>query len=53
MNKGKTGLSLLKVTVKPEVKLGEYKNLTVSKQDREVTDEDVGSTFETRTRISS
>lgn len=29
------------VIVKPEVKLGEYKNLTVEKQDREVTDADV------------
>ncbi len=29
------------VTVKPEVKLGDYKDLTVEKQDREVTDEDV------------
>lgn len=29
------------VIVKPEVKLGEYKNLTVPKQDTEVTDEDV------------
>ncbi|MBF0779981.1 MULTISPECIES: trigger factor [unclassified Granulicatella] len=29
------------VVVKPEVKLGEYKNLTVAKQDRQVSDEDV------------
>ncbi|MGB3161212.1 trigger factor [Carnobacterium sp.] len=29
------------VTVKPEVKLGEYKGLTVDKQDREVTEADV------------
>ncbi|MBP1041492.1 trigger factor [Vagococcus sp. BWB3-3] len=29
------------VIVKPEVKLGEYKNLTVEKQDREVTEEEV------------
>lgn len=29
------------VTVKPEVKLGDYKELTVEKQDREVTEEDV------------
>ncbi|MBM7644742.1 trigger factor [Scopulibacillus daqui] len=29
------------VTVKPEVKLGEYKGLEVEKQDTEVTDEDV------------
>lgn len=31
------------VTVKPEVKLGQYKDLEVSKQDREVTDEDVAT----------
>ncbi len=31
------------VTVKPEVKLGQYKELEVSKQDREVTDEDVAT----------
>ncbi|MGX7030903.1 trigger factor [Vagococcus zengguangii] len=34
------------VTVKPEVKLGEYKNLTVEKQDREVTEEEVDATIE-------
>ncbi|KRM72564.1 trigger factor [Lacticaseibacillus brantae] len=37
-----------KVTVKPEVKLGEYKGLTVPKQDRTVTDEDVEKALETR-----
>ena len=41
MNKGEDWVITAEVTVKPEVKLGEYKNLTVSKQDREVTDEDV------------
>ncbi|RNF40910.1 trigger factor [Planococcus salinus] len=30
-----------KVTVKPEVELGEYKGLEVTKQDTEVTDEDI------------
>ncbi|MDR0921770.1 MAG: trigger factor [Lactobacillales bacterium] len=33
-------------TVKPEVKLGEYKNLTVPKQDTTVTDEDVEARVE-------
>ncbi|MEG0497287.1 MAG: trigger factor [Carnobacterium sp.] len=34
------------VTVKPEVKLGEYKALTVEKQDREVSDADVDAELE-------
>ncbi|MGK0551260.1 trigger factor [Enterococcus faecalis] len=41
MEKGEDWVITAEVTVKPEVKLGEYKNLTVSKQEREVTDEDV------------
>lgn len=41
MEKGQDWIITAEVTVKPEVKLGEYKNLTVEKQDREVTDEDV------------
>lgn len=41
MNKGEDWVVKAEVTVKPEVKLGEYKNLTVEKQDREVSDEDV------------
>ncbi|WP_206911436.1 trigger factor [Enterococcus sp. DIV0840] len=41
MFKGEDWVVTAEVTVKPEVKLGEYKNLTVEKQDREVTDEDV------------
>lgn len=41
MNKGEDWVITAEVTVKPEVKLGEYKNLTVEKQDREVTDQDV------------
>ena len=41
MEKGQPWVISAEVTVKPEVKLGEYKNLTVPKQDREVTDEDV------------
>lgn len=41
MEKGQNWVITAEVTVKPEVKLGEYKNLTVEKQDREVTDADV------------
>lgn len=38
MNKGEDWVITAKVTVKPEVKLGEYKNLTVAKQDREASE---------------
>ena len=41
MNKGEDWVITAKVTVKPEVKLGEYKNLTVAKQDREASEADV------------
>ncbi|MGX7064926.1 trigger factor [Enterococcus cecorum] len=41
MEKGQDWVIIAEVTVKPEVKLGEYKNLTVAKQEREVTDADV------------
>ena len=41
MNKGEDWVIIAKVTVKPEVKLGEYKNLTVAKQDREASEADV------------
>lgn len=41
MEKGQPWVITAEVTVKPEVKLGEYKNLTVEKQDREVTEEEV------------
>ncbi|MCD2255249.1 trigger factor [Lactobacillus sp. CC-MHH1034] len=37
-----------KVTVKPEVKLGDYKGLTVPKQERDVTDADVDAELEKR-----
>ncbi|MHC5226851.1 trigger factor [Enterococcus sp. LJL99] len=47
MNKGEDWVVTAEVTVKPEVKLGEYKNLTVEKQDREVTDEDVDNRLKT------
>ena len=36
------------VTVKPEVKLGAYKDLTVEKQDREVTEADVNEAIESK-----
>ncbi|MBD3948303.1 trigger factor [Tuanshanicoccus lijuaniae] len=41
MEKGQPWVLKANVTLKPEVKLGEYKNLTVEKQDTTVTDEDV------------
>jgi trigger factor len=41
MEKGKSLIFTAKVTVKPEVKLGEYKGLEVEKMDTTVTDEDV------------
>lgn len=41
IEKGKSLLFTAKVTVKPEVKLGEYKGLEVEKIDPTVTDEDV------------
>ncbi|WP_349408059.1 trigger factor [Pseudalkalibacillus sp. SCS-8] len=41
MEKGKNLIFKATVTVKPEVKLGDYKGLEVEKQDTEVTDEDV------------
>ena len=41
MNKGEDWVVTAKLTVKPEVKLGEYKNLTVAKQDREASEADV------------
>lgn len=41
MEKGQPWVITAEVTVKPEVKLGEYKNLTVEKQERDVTDAEV------------
>lgn len=46
MEKGETWVIEAEVTVKPEVELGEYKGLTVEKQDREVTDKDVEKNLE-------
>ena len=48
MEKGQPWVMTAEVTVKPEVKLGEYKNLKVEKQDREVTDEEVESSLKDR-----
>lgn len=41
MEKGQAWTIAAEVIVKPEVKLGEYKNLTVAKQEREVTEADI------------
>jgi trigger factor len=41
IEKGQNLIFTAKVTVKPEVKLGEYKNLEVEKVDSNVTDEDI------------
>ncbi|MCM3455390.1 trigger factor [Heyndrickxia oleronia] len=47
MEKGKELIFKATVTVKPEVKLGEYKGLEVEKFDTEVTDEDVENELKT------
>lgn len=47
IEKGKSMIIKAKVTVKPEVKLGEYKGLEVEKQDLEVTEEDVEQELKT------
>ncbi|MDN4607162.1 trigger factor [Sporosarcina highlanderae] len=41
MEKGKTLIFKAHVTLKPEVKLGEYKGLEVKRQETEVTDEEI------------
>ena len=43
LEKGKNLIFTAKVTVKPEVKLGEYKGLELTKEDETVTDEDVAN----------
>ncbi|MBF6625589.1 trigger factor [Tuanshanicoccus lijuaniae] len=48
MEKGQPWVLKANVTLKPEVKLGEYKNLTVEKQDTTVTDEDVKADIEAK-----
>lgn len=46
LEKGKEWTVSAKVPVKPEVKLGQYEGLEVTKQDREVTDADVDQAIE-------
>lgn len=48
MEKGQDWEIVAEVTLKPEVTLGEYKDLEVSKQEREVTEEDVENNLKTR-----
>ncbi|HLR40814.1 MAG TPA: trigger factor [Virgibacillus sp.] len=48
IEQGKNLIFTAKVTVKPEVKLGEYKGLEVEEQSVEVTDEDVNEDIETQ-----
>lgn len=48
MEKGQPWVLTAQVVTKPEVKLGDYKNLTIEKQDREVTQEDVDNALETQ-----
>ncbi len=47
IEKGKTFIFTAKVTVKPEVKLGEYKGLEIEAFDTNVTDEDVDNEIKT------
>jgi trigger factor len=47
IEKGKSFIFKATVTVKPEVKLGEYKGLEVEKVETEVTDEDVANELKT------
>ena len=46
IGKGKNLVIIAEVAVKPEITLGEYKNLTVEKPDSEVTDEEVEKEIE-------
>ncbi|HAJ55111.1 MAG TPA: trigger factor, partial [Lactobacillus sp.] len=48
MDEGKPWVIKANVTVKPEVKLGEYKGVEVPKQDVEVSDDDVNAELEKR-----
>jgi len=48
MEKGEDWVLVAEVTLKPEVELGQYKDLEVTKQDREVTDEAVEQNLESR-----
>ena len=48
MEKGEDWEIIATVPVKPDVKLGQYKDLDVTKQDRNVSDEEVDSTLESK-----
>ena len=48
MEKGEAWVLHAHVITKPEVKLGQYKDLTVEKQEREVSDEEVNDVIETK-----
>mgnify|MGYP001943700976 CR=1 FL=1 len=48
IEKGKNLIFTAKVTVKPEVKLGDYKGLEVEEENTEVTDEDVAEELKRR-----
>lgn len=48
MSEGKPWVLEVKVTIKPEVKLGQYKGVEVEKIDRTVTDEDVDQDIQKR-----
>ncbi|WP_208558788.1 trigger factor [Marinilactibacillus kalidii] len=48
VEKGQDWKLIAEVTLKPEVELGQYKEIEVTKQDREVTDEAVEKNLETR-----
>lgn len=48
MNKGENWVVEATVTLKPEVKLGDYKGLTVAKQDRSVSTEEVNARLEAK-----
>ncbi len=48
LEKGKPWVIKAQVQTKPAVKLGDYKGLTVEKQDRELTDDEVNQYIETR-----
>ena len=46
MEKGKALIFKAVVTLKPEVKLGDYKGLEVTRQETEVTDEEIEAAIE-------
>ncbi|WP_225047168.1 trigger factor [Lacticaseibacillus kribbianus] len=48
MDEGKPWVITAEVTVKPDVTLGDYKGVTVDKQDRDVTDEEVAKELDNK-----